>query len=68
MLNLGESKYCNVFEFGGNIFGQEANFKVTSVTGHIFSRDFPGTYADWYKTDPLELFEAETIKREVSTI
>lgn len=46
------------------MFGQPTRFRVTSVTGHIFSRDFPKKYADWYKTDPLSLFDAETIKRE----
>lgn len=39
--------------------------KITSVTGHIYSRGFPAQYTDWYKCDPSELFEAQTIKKEV---
>jgi DNA topoisomerase-3 len=49
----------------GTIFGQHARFKITSVTGHIFCRDFPPKYADWYQCDPIELFDALTLKREV---
>ena len=41
-----------------------ANIKVTSVTGHIYCRDFPKNYADWYKTDPASQFDAPTLKRE----
>lgn len=37
--------------------------KCTSVTGHIFSRDFHPDYQDW-KRDPIELFDAPTIKKE----
>ena len=49
------------------MFGKNMRFKVTSVTGHVFSRDFPKSYSDWYKTDPLTLYDAETTKREVRT-
>lgn len=53
-------------EFEGSIFGSPANIRITSVTGHIFTRDFEAQYADWYKTDPETLFDVTTIKREVS--
>lgn len=31
----------------------------------MYNRDFPKEYADWKKTDPFELFSAETVKRPV---
>lgn len=39
-----------------------ANFKVTSVAGHVFNRDFPIDYSDRRK-DPIVLFEAPTIRK-----
>lgn len=65
ILTLGESKYCPVFEYIGPFFGQLAKFKITSVTGHVYCRDFPPRFADWYQCDPIELFDAPTLKREV---
>jgi DNA topoisomerase-3 len=38
--DLGDSKYCPVHEFEGTLFGAAVNIRVTSVTGHIFTRDF----------------------------
>ena len=35
--------------------------RVTSVTGHIFSTDFPAAYQNWDSTDPLDLFEAPVL-------
>ena len=49
----GESKYCQVHEFTRPFFSHMANIKVTSVTGHVYCRDFPKNYSDWYKTDPF---------------
>jgi DNA topoisomerase-3 len=57
-----------VFEFFGTIFGKPAKIKVTSVLGHVLCRDFPKQYADWYQTDPEQLFKAETLKREVLAV
>ena len=45
---------------------QPAKIRVTSVTGHVYCRDFPPRYADWYQCDPLELFGATTLKREAN--
>jgi len=39
---------------------------VTSVAGHIFSRDFPPSYSNWEGTDPIELFDADTVKVEAN--
>lgn len=47
-----------VLEFNSFFMGQPALFRVTSVTGHIFSTDFPAKYQNWDTTDPKELFDA----------
>ena len=62
----GISKFCPVYEFSGSIFGKNAYFRVTSVAGHVYTTDFPPKYQDWKRTDPLELFQAETIKKEAN--
>jgi DNA topoisomerase III len=36
-----------VYGYEGKIFGNQAFFKVTSVAGHVFTRDFPSEYSDW---------------------
>lgn len=35
--------------------------RVTSVTGHVFSMDFPAAYQRWDSVDPVELFSAPVI-------
>ncbi|KAI6693900.1 hypothetical protein NL676_021610 [Syzygium grande] len=54
----------DVHEFDGAFLGFNAHYKVTSVIGHVFSLDFPTTYQDWTATNPLDLFEAPTLKTE----
>ncbi|MDR3549431.1 MAG: hypothetical protein P4M11_14390 [Candidatus Pacebacteria bacterium] len=67
----GCSRVGMVHEYDGDFFGENAHFKyldvkstrrVTSVAGHIFSRDFGSEYDDWKAVDPEELFDAETKK------
>ena len=53
-----------VYEFEGEFLGTFAQIIVTSVAGHIFTRDFPAKYADWKAVEPDKLFDAETIKKE----
>ena len=48
------------------MFGQKAQFKVTSVTGHIYVADFTPEYQDWRTVPPETLFEAETIKKQTN--
>lgn len=48
------------------MFGRQCNFRVTSVAGHVFNRDFPAKYSSWERTDPADLFDAETIKSEAN--
>ena len=51
-----------VHVFPGRFKGSRVLFKVTSVTGHVFSCDFPAEYQNWNSTDPVDLFRAP-IKR-----
>ena len=39
---------------------------MTSVAGHVFSIDFPKQYNNWDSVEPIDLFEAETIKNEAN--
>ncbi|KAJ9701253.1 hypothetical protein PVL29_006551 [Vitis rotundifolia] len=53
-----------VHEFNGTFRGSNAQYKVTSVIGHVFSVDFLPKYQDWTVTDPLDLFQAPILKAE----
>lgn len=58
----GRSPICPVYQFRGSFMNhKKVLFKVTSVAGHVYSRDFPKQYADWVRTDPIDLFQAETV-------
>jgi DNA topoisomerase-3 len=35
--------------------------RVTSVTGHVFSMDFPAAYQRWDAVEPVELFQAPVV-------
>jgi len=52
-----------VHEFEGAFRGERVLYRVTSVTGHLYSLDFPKTYQSWEATDPKDLFSAETVKK-----
>ena len=47
-----------VYEFDGSFLGKSARIRVTSVTGHVFSCDFPTAYQRWDSVEPIELFDA----------
>ena len=49
-----------VHTFRGTFRNEPVLFKVTSVTGHVFSCDFPQSYQNWENTDPYDLFDAPT--------
>lgn len=51
-----------VHEVRGQFEGKEAVFRVTSVTGHVYSVDFPPEFQSW-KTDPALLFNAPIVKK-----
>lgn len=65
-IRKGISPMCKIHSFQGDIFGKQAHIKVTSVAGHIYNRDFPKQYASWVNTDPVTLFDAETVKVEAN--
>ena len=35
------ARSCPIYVYNGTFKGHKATFKVTSVAGHVFSRDFP---------------------------
>ena len=57
----GPAKGIPIYTFKGHFKGHAANFKVTSVAGHVYNRDFPITYQD-RRRDPVQLFDAPTIR------
>ncbi|KAK9737818.1 DNA topoisomerase 3-beta-1 [Basidiobolus ranarum] len=60
------SATCPVWEYQGVFFGKPAKFKVTSVTGHIYTCDFPREYNNWDGIEPVKLFDAPTLKLEAN--
>jgi reverse gyrase len=54
-----------VWEYDGEFKGFKANFKVTSVAGHMYARDFPEKVDTW-KVDPKDLFKEETVQKPTS--
>eukprot|EP01090_Pellita_catalonica_P021400 TRINITY_DN7999_c0_g1_i1.p1 TRINITY_DN7999_c0_g1~~TRINITY_DN7999_c0_g1_i1.p1 ORF type:complete len:842 (-),score=130.49 TRINITY_DN7999_c0_g1_i1:22-2547(-) len=60
----GISPMCPVHEYKGKFSGKPAQFRVTSVVGHIFSCDFYPEFQNWNTTDPKDLFAAPTRKVE----
>lgn len=61
---IGEEECCPIHEFTRPFFSQNANMKVTSVHGHIFTRDFDKKL-EYNKIHPFELFDTDTIKKVV---
>lgn len=53
-----------VHEYTGRFFDRPANFKFTSVAGHVMTCDFPASHNNWDRVEPVELFKAPTIKKE----
>ncbi|KAG1312970.1 hypothetical protein G6F64_002610 [Rhizopus arrhizus] len=52
-----------VHEWTGQFRDQSAEFQFTSVTGHVYGLDFTKEHNSW-DIDPLQLFDAKTIKLE----
>eukprot|EP00039_Didymoeca_costata_P016971 m.310406 g.310406 ORF g.310406 m.310406 type:complete len:847 (-) comp16476_c2_seq4:74-2614(-) len=55
-----------VHEYKGTFQGAAALFKFTSVMGHVMSIDFPAKFNNWDTVNPLELFQAPTLKSEAN--
>lgn len=62
----GVSKYLPIYTFTDNIFGKRAYFKVTSVAGHVYQRDFTTDKRNWDDIDPYDLFDSNTVKIEAN--
>ena len=62
----GIASSCPVHEYMASLFGKPTEFKITSVAGHVFSIDFPKQFNNWDSVEPIDLFEAETIKNEAN--
>ena len=68
MTRKGFNGACSIHEYTGNFppTGEKANFKMTSVCGHVMGLDFIGRYNSWDKVDPVELFGCPTEKKEAT--
>ena len=42
--DTGFARSLPIYTFNGTFKGHQASFKVTSVAGHVFNRDFPTQY------------------------
>ncbi|XP_033112816.1 DNA topoisomerase 3-beta-1-like [Anneissia japonica] len=62
----GMNGACSVHEYDGRFQGESCKFKMTSVCGHVLGLDFQPRYNNWDRVDPVELFEAETEKKETN--
>ena len=58
--------FLEVHEWNGSFRGRIANFRMTSVIGHVLSIDFPAKFQNWETTDPASLFDAPTIRSEAN--
>ena len=61
-VKTGPARSCPIYVYSGFFKGHRATFKVTSVAGHVFNRDFPSNFQDW-RMDPVELFDAPTVRK-----
>ena len=52
-----------IHEFTAQFRGQNAFIKVTSVTGHVYSTDFPREFQSWGAVEPEELFGAPIFRK-----
>ena len=55
----GRSVYNKIYEFQYNAFNQNVKMAMTSVSGHLLSLNFVGTYKNnWQADNPVTLFDA----------
>jgi DNA topoisomerase-3 len=55
---LQSRKSPPIYDFEGKFKGMECIYRITSVTGHVFSLDFPPSYQQWDSVEPVDLFKA----------
>lgn len=62
----GWNGVCQISEYAGRFQGKDAHFRVTSTCGHVMGLDFLPKFNNWERTDPIQLFEAPTEKKEAN--
>ena len=55
----GFSKFNKIYEFKAAYDGAQADFVMTSASGHIQSYEFPIQYKKWDNISPGALFNAQ---------
>ncbi|XP_024937681.1 DNA topoisomerase 3-alpha isoform X2 [Cephus cinctus] len=58
----GYSVYNKIYEFERRLWNQNCQMIMTSVSGHLLTHEFVGTYNSWRKCHPLSLFDVPIIK------
>ena len=58
----GRSKFNKIYEFEFQLFNQKVQMAFTSVSGHLLSLDFVGSFKSWSAVDPVALFDAPIVK------
>ncbi|XP_032669264.1 DNA topoisomerase 3-alpha isoform X2 [Odontomachus brunneus] len=59
----GLSVYNKIFDFNVQLWGQNCQMVMTSVSGHLLGFEFNGAYRKWQGCHPLSLFDAPVVKQ-----
>ncbi|KZC11859.1 PREDICTED: DNA topoisomerase 3-alpha [Dufourea novaeangliae] len=59
----GLSPYNKIYEFSSNLWNQNCDMIMTSVSGHLLNYTFTGAYCKWQGCHPLSLFDAPLTKQ-----
>lgn len=59
----GISKFNKIYEFNTQLWNQNCQMLMTSVSGHLLTYEFVGPYRKWHGCHPLSLFEAPVVKQ-----
>lgn len=58
----GLSVYNKIYEFNVNLWNENCQMIMTSVSGHLLNHEFVGSYRKWNACHPLSLFDAPVVK------
>ncbi|XP_066139705.1 DNA topoisomerase 3-alpha isoform X2 [Euwallacea fornicatus] len=58
----GLSPYNKIYEFTAQVFGENCQMVMTSVSGHLLNYEFGIMYRNWQSCNPLVLFDAPVTK------
>ncbi|XP_076293388.1 topoisomerase 3-alpha isoform X2 [Lasioglossum baleicum] len=64
----GYSPYNKIYEFNSNLWNQNCDMLMTSVSGHLLNYAFTGAYRQWQGCHPLSLFDAPVTKQCIEEI